>query len=92
MNIFTWIILGLIAGVVAKVLMPGKDPGGWILTLILGVAGSLVGGWITATLWGSAGITGFDGRSIGVAIIGSLILLGIYRLFRWRSGMGIRHS
>lgn len=92
MNIFTWIILGLIAGVVAKFLMPGKDPGGWILTLILGVAGALVGGWLTATLWGSAGITGFDVRSVGVAILGSLILLGIYHLFRWRSGMGIRHG
>ena len=92
MNILLWIILGLIAGAVAKLLMPGKDPGGWIITLILGIAGAVVGGWITAALWGGAGITGFDLRSVGVAILGSLILLGIYRLFRWRSSVGVRHG
>lgn len=85
MNILTWIIFGFIAGALAKFLMPGKDPGGWIITIILGVAGAIVGGWIGSALWGSAGVTGFNLRSFGLAVLGSLILLGIYRLFTRRS-------
>ena len=91
MNIFMWIMFGLTAGAIAKVLMPGKDPGGGILTIIPGIAGALVGAWITEALWGGAGLTGFDARSGGAAILGSLILLGIYRVFRWRSSARVRH-
>ena len=76
MNLLMWIIFGLVAGAIAKSLIPGKDPGGWILTLILGIAGAVVGGWITAALWDGEGITGFDLRSFAVAIFGALILLG----------------
>lgn len=85
MNIFVWIIFGLIAGAVAKWLMPGKDPGGWIITILLGIAGAIVGGWIGGALWGSAGVTGFNLRSFALAVLGSFILLGIYRLFTRRS-------
>jgi uncharacterized membrane protein YeaQ/YmgE (transglycosylase-associated protein family) len=92
MNIITWIVFGLIAGAVAKVLMPGKDPGGWIVTILLGVAGAVVGGWIGSALWGSAGVTGFNFRSFVLAIFGSIILLGIYRLFTGRSGTGTPSS
>jgi uncharacterized membrane protein YeaQ/YmgE (transglycosylase-associated protein family) len=92
MNIITWIVFGLIAGAVAKFLMPGKDPGGWIVTILLGVAGALVGGWIGSALWGSVGVTGFNFRSFVLAIFGSIILLGIYRLFTRRSGTGTPSS
>jgi uncharacterized membrane protein YeaQ/YmgE (transglycosylase-associated protein family) len=71
------IILGLIAGAIAKLIMPGRDPGGIIVTILLGIAGSLVGGW----LWNS--VLGGDGDNwaglIG-SIIGALILLAIYRM------------
>ena len=86
MNIIVWIVFGLIAGAIAKFLMPGKDPGGWIVTILLGIAGALVGGWIGSVLWGSAGFTGLNFRSVVLAIFGSMILLGIYRLFARRSG------
>lgn len=86
MNIITWIVFGLIAGAIAKFLMPGKDPGGWIVTILLGIAGALLGGWIGSALWSSAGVTGFNFRSFVLAIFGSFILLGIYRLFARRSG------
>ena len=85
MNIFSWIIFGLIAGAGAKLLMPGKDPGGWLVTIVLGIVGALVGGRIGSVLWGSAGVTGFNFRSFVLAIFGSIILLGIYRLFTRRS-------
>jgi uncharacterized membrane protein YeaQ/YmgE (transglycosylase-associated protein family) len=92
MNIITWIIFGLIAGAIAKFLMPGKDPGGWIVTIVLGIAGAVVGGWIGSALWGSAGVTGFNFRSFLLAIFGSIILLGIYRLFTRRSRPGTPSS
>ena len=92
MNIITWIIFGLIAGAIAKFLMPGKDPGGWIVTIVLGIAGALLGGRIGSALWGSAGVTGFNFRSLGLAIFGSIILLGIYRLFAGRSRPGTPSS
>jgi uncharacterized membrane protein YeaQ/YmgE (transglycosylase-associated protein family) len=80
MNILAWIIFGLIAGAVAKLLMPGRDPGGWIVTMLLGIAGAFVGGWIGAALWGSEGVTGFNLGSFGLAVVGAIVLLGIYRL------------
>jgi len=72
--------------------LAGKDPGGWIVTILLGIAGALVGGWIGSALWGSAGVTGFNFRSFGLAILGSFILLGVYRLFARRSGTGTPSS
>ena len=79
---FIWmIILGLIAGAIAKLIMPGRDPGGIIVTILLGIAGSVVGGF----LWNM--FTG--GRSDGTAgligsIIGALILLALYRMIAGR--------
>ncbi len=75
MHILGWILFGLVVGIVAKLLMPGRDPGGFIITILLGIAGALLGGWI--------------GRAIGwyrpddpvgfvMAVIGALILLAIY--------------
>ena len=81
MGILSWIVFGLLAGAVAKLIMPGRDPGGWIITMALGIAGAFVGGWIgTALGWGS--ITGFNGGSFLTAVVGALILLALYRAIR----------
>jgi uncharacterized membrane protein YeaQ/YmgE (transglycosylase-associated protein family) len=81
MSILVWIIFGLIAGALAKAIMPGDDPGGIIVTTILGVVGALIGGFIAVQL-GFGDITGFDLRSFGVAIAGALLLLLVYRLVK----------
>lgn len=82
MGILSWIVFGLIAGVIAKVIMPGKDPGGWIITILLGIGGSFVGGYLA----GLAGIVppgaGFNLKSLGTAVVGALVLLLIYRLIK----------
>src|SRR5262249_38735316 len=80
MGIFAWIVLGLIAGAIAKLLMPGRDPGGWIVTILLGIAGAFVGGWIGSLLWGSSGVSCVNLPSIGLAVLGAIVLLAIYRL------------
>jgi uncharacterized membrane protein YeaQ/YmgE (transglycosylase-associated protein family) len=80
MGFFSWIIFGLLAGAVAKLLMPGRDPGGWIVTMLLGIVGAFVGGFIGRAIWGSTGVTGFDAGSFGLAVLGSIVLLFLYRL------------
>ncbi len=80
MGILTWIILGLIVGALAKWIMPGKDPGGIFVTIILGIAGAMIGGGVGAKL-GLGAVTGFNLASIGLATGGALLLLIIYRLF-----------
>ena len=79
MGILTWIIFGLIAGAIAKALHPGNDPGGWIVTIIIGILGSMLGGWIGSMIFG-ADVTGFNFSSFLVAIGGSVLLLAIYRM------------
>jgi uncharacterized membrane protein YeaQ/YmgE (transglycosylase-associated protein family) len=81
----TWIILGALAGAVGKLIMPGDDPGGFIITILLGIAGALVGGFIAAAL-GFGGVTGFNLGSIVIAILGAVLLLLIYRLVVGRRG------
>lgn len=78
MGILAWIVFGLIAGVVAKLIMPGRDPGGFIITILLGIAGAIVGGFIGTAL-GFGSVTGFNLGSFIVAILGAILLLGIYR-------------
>ena len=78
MGILSWIIFGLIAGVLAKWLMPGDDPGGFIMTIILGIVGAFVGGYV-GTLLGLGTVDGFDIRSFFIAVLGALILLAGYR-------------
>jgi uncharacterized membrane protein YeaQ/YmgE (transglycosylase-associated protein family) len=81
MTPITWIALGLLVGAIAKFIMPGKDPGGLIVTVALGIVGALLGGAIGTRLgWGS--VTGFDLRSILVATSGAILLLIVYRLLR----------
>ncbi|EAA1197131.1 GlsB/YeaQ/YmgE family stress response membrane protein [Salmonella enterica subsp. enterica serovar Brandenburg] len=82
MGIIAWIIFGLIAGVIAKLLMPGRDGGGFILTCILGIVGAVVGGWL-ATIFGIGGsISGFNLHSFLVAVVGAIVVLVIFRLLR----------
>jgi uncharacterized membrane protein YeaQ/YmgE (transglycosylase-associated protein family) len=81
MGILSWIVFGLIAGALAKFLMPGKDPGGFVVTAIIGIAGALIGGMV-ATQLGYGGVSGFDFRSFVVAIIGSMVLLLGYRMVK----------
>jgi uncharacterized membrane protein YeaQ/YmgE (transglycosylase-associated protein family) len=79
MGIFAWILFGLLAGALAKFVLPGKDPGGFIVTTLIGIAGSLLGGFVGSKL-GFGDIKGFDLRSFGLAIAGSLLLLLGYRM------------
>jgi uncharacterized membrane protein YeaQ/YmgE (transglycosylase-associated protein family) len=81
MGILSWIVFGLIAGAIAKFIMPGKDPGGMIITVLIGVAGAFLGGFV-GSLLGLGDISGFDFRSFAMAIAGSIILLFIYRKFK----------
>lgn len=78
MGIITWIIVGLIAGALGKLIMPGDDPGGIIVTILIGMAGAIVGGFIVQGLLGLGG-GGFI-WSILVATLGAIILLAIYRM------------
>ncbi|MEU6863537.1 GlsB/YeaQ/YmgE family stress response membrane protein [Streptomyces sp. NPDC046876] len=85
MGIIGWILLGLLAGIIAKALMPGRDPGGCILTILIGIAGALLGGWLGKVIFGVDSIDGFFELSTWIAaIVGSLILLGIYHLVAGR--------
>ncbi len=79
MGIFTSIILGLLVGALAKWIMPGKDPGGLFITMALGMAGAMIGGFIGNQL-GIGDVTGFNPISIGLATLGAIILLIIFRL------------
>ena len=83
MGILAFIVVGLIAGLLAKLVMPGDDPGGLILTTLIGIAGAFVGGLIVQFL-GGAGVTGINIWSILVATLGAVILLAVYRLFAGR--------
>lgn len=78
MNLIATLVSGLIVGALAKLIMPGKDPGGIIVTMLLGIAGAFVGGWIGQTL-------GFysAGQTAGwiMSILGAIVLLGLYRVF-----------
>ena len=78
MGILLWILFGLIVGVVAKWIMPGRDTGGMVVTVALGIAGAVVGGLIGDAV-GLGGVSGFDIRSLLVAIGGALVLLAAYR-------------
>jgi uncharacterized membrane protein YeaQ/YmgE (transglycosylase-associated protein family) len=83
MGIIAWIVVGLIAGALAKLIMPGDDPGGIIVTILLGIIGAFVGGFVV-NLLGGAGVSGFNLWSIVVATLGAIILLAIYRLVAGR--------
>ena len=80
-GILGWIIIGGIAGAIAKMLMPGKDPGGCIITILLGIAGAFIAGWLgQAVGWYNAG----EGAGFVAAIVGAFIILAIYRMVAGR--------
>jgi uncharacterized membrane protein YeaQ/YmgE (transglycosylase-associated protein family) len=84
-NILLWCLFGLIAGAVAQFIMPGRDPGqssdvrGFAITILLGIAGAVLGGYISSLLFGGD-VTGFNVPSFAIAILGALLLLVLYRL------------
>ncbi|HPL64475.1 MAG: GlsB/YeaQ/YmgE family stress response membrane protein [Syntrophales bacterium] len=80
MGILSWIIMGLVVGLLAKLMMPGKDPGGIIITILLGMGGAFVGGLIGSAL-GFGTVTGFNIGSILLAVGGAVLLLLLYRSF-----------
>ena len=81
MGILAWIVFGLIAGALAKFIMPGNDPGGFIVTTIIGIVGAVIGGFIAVQL-GFGDVAGFDVRSFIIAIAGAIILLFGYRVLK----------
>jgi uncharacterized membrane protein YeaQ/YmgE (transglycosylase-associated protein family) len=91
MGILGWIVLGLVVGALAKLVMPGDDPGGVVLTGLLGIVGALLGGFLGKAVFGTGLGDFFDLRTWVLALVGSLILLGIYRLVVGRrAGTGRR--
>ena len=73
-----WIIIGGIAGAIAKMLMPGRDPGGCLVTILLGIAGAFLAGWLGQSVgWYDAG----EGAGFIAAIVGAFVILAVYRLF-----------
>ena len=82
MGIISWIVLGLIAGALAKLLMPGKDGGGWIITMALGIAGAFVGGYLGSLLGVGGSADGVNIGSIITATVGAFVLLFVYKLVK----------
>lgn len=82
MGILSWIVLGLIAGALAKLLMPGRDGGGWLITMALGIAGAFVGGFLGNALGVGGAATGVNLGSIVTATIGAIVLLFVYRVVK----------
>ena len=89
MGIIAFIILGLLAGAIAKAIMPGDDPGGWIITALIGIVGAILGGFLAGVLFDADPMDEFFDISTWLtAIVGSIILLAIYRLIVDRRGGG----
>lgn len=81
MGLIGWILFGLVVGVIAKFLMPGRDPGGFIITIVLGIVGALVGGMLgRAVGWYGPN----EGAGFFMALLGAIVLLVLYRLFTRR--------
>lgn len=83
MDILAWIVVGVIAGFLAKAVVPGEGPGGVLGDLVIGVVGAVIGGWLMS-YFGHAGVNGISIWSIFVAFLGSVILLFIMRAFTGR--------
>ena len=81
MGVLSWIVLGLVAGLLAKIILPGKDPGGLIVTILIGIVGAVIGGFLGTQLgWGD--VAGLDLRSIGLSIAGAIVLLVALRVLK----------
>jgi uncharacterized membrane protein YeaQ/YmgE (transglycosylase-associated protein family) len=84
MGFLGWIVLGLLAGAIAKLIMPGDDPGGIIVTMLIGIVGAVIGGFLGSRIFGIGLQSFWSLQTWIVAIIGSLVLLVIYRLIAGR--------
>ncbi|HSL08434.1 MAG TPA: GlsB/YeaQ/YmgE family stress response membrane protein [Pseudonocardiaceae bacterium] len=84
MGFLGWIVLGLLAGAIAKLIMPGDDPGGIIVTMLIGIVGAVIGGFLGSLIFGIGLENFWSIRTWIIAIIGALILLGLYRIFAGR--------
>ncbi|HEY5891704.1 MAG TPA: GlsB/YeaQ/YmgE family stress response membrane protein [Chthoniobacterales bacterium] len=81
MGILSWILLGLVAGAIAKFIMPGKDPGGFFVTILIGIVGAIIGGFLGSFI-GLGAVQSFDLGGIFIATAGAVLLLIIYRLIK----------
>ncbi|RJQ53300.1 MAG: GlsB/YeaQ/YmgE family stress response membrane protein [Actinobacteria bacterium] len=79
MGLLAWIVIGLIAGALARLVLPGDQPGGCVMTMVVGIIGALIGGFIMSLL-GYGGVTGINLYSILVATLGAVVLLVLYGL------------
>ncbi len=79
MGILSWIVLGLLAGIIAKWIMPGRDGGGFIVTTILGIIGAIVGGWLGAMAGIGGPVSSFSLGGLFTAIVGALVVLVVFR-------------
>ena len=84
LNFIVWLIVGLIAGALARLIMPGRDPMGIIATILLGIVGSILGGLVSWAIWGSD-TRGFQPGGLLLSILGAIIVLWIWRMLRSRS-------
>lgn len=83
MSVLGWILMGLLAGWLAKFLLPGRQPGGLLITMVIGIVGAAIGGWIGTQLgWG--GPTQFDMRSLGLSVMGAVVFLLLLSALRGR--------
>lgn len=90
MSIIAWIVLGLIAGAIAKAIMPGRDPGGFFVTMLIGIVGAFLGGFLGNLITGR-GLHGFSLWSILLAVLGSMLLLWLYRATTRRNAHTTTH-
>ncbi len=81
MGFLVWILLGLVSGIIAKFIMPGKDPGGLIITILIGIAGAFIGGFI-GSFFGMGEVSGLNLASVLTSVFGALVLLFIFRKIR----------
>ena len=81
MGLLSWFVLGLVIGIIAKFFMPGKDPGGFVLTIILGITGAFGGGFIGSRI-GFGAVSSFNLLSLMIASAGAILLLTIYRVLK----------
>lgn len=84
MGLISWIVVGLVAGVIAKALMPGsrEEPSGWLSTILLGIVGAVIGGFLSGLFLGGGGATGVNLGSILVSVVGACVLIAILRLVK----------
>lgn len=84
MSLVAWLVVGIVAGLIARAIMPGEVGGGLITDLVVGVIGAFIGGFVMQLIGHSTSVSGINLPSIGVAIVGAVVLLGLMRLFSGR--------